>query len=107
MTPLRVNSASDTSGSPFEALSAADREVLDQATFRRMITIERKRTERSKEPFLLMLLEAGNQQASDNSGSPLDNMASALLASSRETDIVGWYKDRTHGRRDVYRARGQ
>ncbi len=95
MTPLRVNSASDTSGSPFEALSAADREVLDQATFRRMITIERKRTERSKEPFLLMLLEAGNQQASDNSGSPLDNMASALLASSRETDIVGWYKDRT------------
>ena len=59
MTPLRVNSASDTSGSPFEASSAADREVLDQATFRRMITIERKRTERSKEPFLLMLLEAG------------------------------------------------
>ena len=33
------------------------RDVLDERAFRRMIAIERKRTERTKEPFLLMLLE--------------------------------------------------
>ncbi|MGB6689374.1 MAG: sugar transferase [Terracidiphilus sp.] len=60
-----------------------------------MIAIERKRTERSKEPFLLMLLEAGKQQGSEKSGRALDSMVSVLLSSTRETDVIGWYKDRT------------
>jgi hypothetical protein len=34
--------------------------VLDEASFRRMIALERKRTERSRKPVLLMLLDAGN-----------------------------------------------
>jgi lipopolysaccharide/colanic/teichoic acid biosynthesis glycosyltransferase len=60
-----------------------------------MIAIERKRTERSKEPFLMMLLDAGNRQDSEVSVAALDSMASALLAHSRETDVVGWYKEQT------------
>jgi lipopolysaccharide/colanic/teichoic acid biosynthesis glycosyltransferase len=60
-----------------------------------MIAIERKRTERSREPFLLMLLEAGNHQGSNENGTSLDNMAAALLSSGRDTDVVGWYKDQT------------
>jgi lipopolysaccharide/colanic/teichoic acid biosynthesis glycosyltransferase len=95
LTPLRVNSAVAPNGSPFEGLSAGERDVLNESAFRCMIAVERKRTERSKEPFLLMLLEAGNQPGSELRGTALDSMASALLASSRETDIVGWYKDRT------------
>ncbi len=95
MTAERVNNASNANGSPFESLSIGELEVLGERTFRRMIAIERKRTERSREPFLLMLLEAGDQQGSEESGTTLDSMASALLSSSRETDVVGWYKDRT------------
>jgi lipopolysaccharide/colanic/teichoic acid biosynthesis glycosyltransferase len=95
VTPLHVNRALNPDGSPFEALSAGEREVLNEKTFRRMISIERKRTERSKEPFLLMLLEARNHQGSEMNGNALDSMASSLLASSRETDIVGWYKEQT------------
>jgi lipopolysaccharide/colanic/teichoic acid biosynthesis glycosyltransferase len=57
-----------------------------------MITIERKRTERSQEPFLLMLLDSGDHPESQSNGIALDAMASALLSSSRETDVVGWYK---------------
>ena len=34
-----------------------DRGVLEESSFHRMIAIERKRTERSRKPFLLMLLE--------------------------------------------------
>ena len=75
--------------------SAGDREALNQEAFRRMIAIERKRTERSKEPFLLVLLEAGHPQSASNSGKALDNIISALLPTTRETDVIGWYKDRT------------
>jgi lipopolysaccharide/colanic/teichoic acid biosynthesis glycosyltransferase len=39
-----------------------------------------------------MLLEVANQGA-DRSGQALDSVVSALLGSSRDTDIVGWYKD--------------
>jgi lipopolysaccharide/colanic/teichoic acid biosynthesis glycosyltransferase len=94
VTPIRVNSALNPNGSPFESSADVDRDVLNEKTFRRMIAIERKRTERSKEPFLLMLLESGNQQGPETNGTALDTMAASLLASSRETDIIGWYADR-------------
>jgi lipopolysaccharide/colanic/teichoic acid biosynthesis glycosyltransferase len=90
-----VNGATSQNGSPFESLSAGEREVLSERAFRRMIAIERKRTERTREPFLLMLLEAGTQAATGANGTALDKIASALLASSRETDLIGWYKDGT------------
>ena len=95
MSGLRVNRSLDSTGSPFEAILAIERDVLNEQTFRRMIAIERKRTERSKEPFLLMLLDSGCQTGAEANGASLENMASSLLASSRETDIVGWYKERT------------
>lgn len=74
--------------------SIDERSSLTEDAFRRMILIERRRTERSGCPFLLMLLDAGSYQAKDNNGKGLDTMMAALLLSTRETDIVGWYKDR-------------
>ncbi|HUV68963.1 MAG TPA: sugar transferase [Terracidiphilus sp.] len=93
MTLLRVESNLSQDDSPFGSISADEGEVLSERTFRRMIAVERKRTERSKEPFLLMLLEMGHQPGSEMKATPLESMASALLASSRETDMIGWYKD--------------
>ena len=72
-----------------------ERNALGEDAFGRMIVVERKRTERSGKPFLLMLLEAGNQQSSGKNGKPLDTMVSTLLSSTRETDVVGWYKEWT------------
>lgn len=95
MTPLRVKRDHDPIGSPFEAASAVERDVLNEQMFRRMISIERKRTERSKEPFLLMLLDAGALAGSEMNGKALEGMALSLMASSRETDIIGWYKEGT------------
>jgi lipopolysaccharide/colanic/teichoic acid biosynthesis glycosyltransferase len=77
-----------------ESVSAGEREVLNEGTFKRMISIERKRTERSRKPFLLMLLDTGNRQDSEKNGKALDSIVSALLASIRETDVTGWYKSR-------------
>src|ERR1035437_5650602 len=91
MMPSAVNSVANPDASSFEPLAAGEQEILSENSFRRMIAIERKRSERSKEPFLLMLLEAGNSQGSEMNSATLENMAAALLASSRGTDIVGWY----------------
>jgi len=77
-----------------ESVSAGEREVLNEGTFKRMISIERKRTERSRKPFLLMLLDTGNRQESEKNGKALGSIVSALLASIRETDVTGWYKSR-------------
>jgi lipopolysaccharide/colanic/teichoic acid biosynthesis glycosyltransferase len=93
MTPFSESSSPNPDGSPFEPRSAPEREILDELSFKRTIAIERKRTERSNEPFLLMLLEAGNPPSPEIDAATLQNMASALLATSRGTDVVGWYKD--------------
>jgi lipopolysaccharide/colanic/teichoic acid biosynthesis glycosyltransferase len=73
---------------------APERRVLDEESFRRVIAIERKRTERSKAPFVLMLLEIANQSP-EKAASALESVMSVLLASSRDTDLVGWYKSKT------------
>jgi lipopolysaccharide/colanic/teichoic acid biosynthesis glycosyltransferase len=74
--------------------SGLDRGLLDEGMFKRMIAIERKRTERTKSPFLLMLIEADADAGSKKSASVLAAVTSALLSSSRDTDLIGWYKDR-------------
>ena len=95
MTPIRSNKDSNPEGTPLESLSAGEREALNERAFMRMIAIERKRTERSGNPFLLMLLETDNQQDSGENGTILDSIVSALQSFFRETDVLGWYKDQT------------
>jgi lipopolysaccharide/colanic/teichoic acid biosynthesis glycosyltransferase len=72
--------------------SAGVRDVLSEETFRRMIAIERKRTERTNEPFLLMLLECVDRQKPGKFTHALDNLMTALLSATRETDVIGWYR---------------
>jgi lipopolysaccharide/colanic/teichoic acid biosynthesis glycosyltransferase len=78
---------------PSKPHSVEERTVLPEETFKRMIAIERKRTERSRKPFLLMLLETGEYHTSEKNGKVIANILSALLDSTRETDVIGWYKD--------------
>ncbi len=72
-----------------------DREVLDQASFQRMISLERKRSERSRKPFLLMLLDVGRYLPSEKNGKVLHKILSALSLSTRETDVTGWYQNQS------------
>ena len=94
MTPLRMDKVSHSADPLLDWLSAGTRKVLAEETFKQMIAIERKRTERSRDPFLLMLLEAGNHQSSEKNGKVLDAILSVLLLSIRETDVIGWHKNR-------------
>ena len=72
-----------------------DRIPMDEATFTQALAVERKRTERTKSPFLLILLEVdGNDDNQKNSAATLNSITAALMTFSRDTDLFGWYKDR-------------
>ncbi len=80
------------------AESSDDREILSQKAFHRVISIERMRTERSGKPFMLMLLDMGDHLPSATAGENLGRLVTALFASTRETDVAGWYEtDRVVG----------
>jgi lipopolysaccharide/colanic/teichoic acid biosynthesis glycosyltransferase len=70
-----------------------EREILNEESFQRTIAVERKRTERSRKPFLLMLLEPGNPHVPEKNGKAVNKILPALLSSTRETDVIGWYND--------------
>lgn len=76
-----------------QSLVSVDRRVLDEVSFHRMIAVERKRTGRSRKPFLLMVVEAGNSLPSSKREKVLSSIAGNLSLSTRETDATGWYKD--------------
>lgn len=93
MALLRIDGRYNANDSLPGPISDADHDVLSEARFLRMLAIERKRTERSKAPFLLMILEAGSHPPSARGANTLDRVISALVPATRDTDIVGWYKD--------------
>ena len=76
-----------------DVVPVEERGILNEGAFHRMISLERKRTERSRKPFLLMLLDMGDGLRSDNNEKALDKILSALSLSTRETDVTGWYKN--------------
>jgi exopolysaccharide biosynthesis polyprenyl glycosylphosphotransferase len=76
---------------PTENTAESDHTFYSTSHFRNMLRLERKRTERSKKPFLLMLLDLSGlrtQQRNDY----YETMKPILLSCSRETDIRGWYQ---------------
>jgi lipopolysaccharide/colanic/teichoic acid biosynthesis glycosyltransferase len=74
-------------------VSSEDRSILDQMNFHRIIAFERKRTERSGKPFLLVLLDMGECLPMHKSEKLLTKTLSALSSSIRETDVTGWYEE--------------
>ncbi len=67
--------------------------IFKEDSFREMLTIERKRTERSKKPFLLMLIDITSLLAEKEPDSCIMMVIDSLHSSTREIDIKGWYKN--------------
>ncbi len=70
-----------------------ERNVLDKQSFQRMIALERKRSDRSGKQFLLMLVDFGHALPREHNSQALKEMLSAISLTTRETDVIGWYKD--------------
>lgn len=90
---IRQERAANSVDTVTDSISPAELGPLNEEAFKRLIAIERKRTERSKAPFILMLLEVTNHQDSEKTKKSLECIMAALLAACRDTDLVGWYKD--------------
>lgn len=93
---MNVRRVLDTVGSgPFarDSEPSQERDILNEPAFHRVILLERRRTERSHKPFLLMLLDLGNHLPSADNGKHLRRLLTMLSVSTRETDVAGWYKN--------------
>ncbi len=66
--------------------------MLDEGPFHYTICLERKRAERSRRSFLLVLLNLRTLLARDGSERILNTILSSFWRTTRETDVVGWHK---------------
>ena len=64
--------------------------VLVENVFHSMLTLERRRAERSRNPFVLMLLDANSENGAAEE--VLRQAIDVVILSKRETDLAGWYK---------------
>src|SRR5207249_10194531 len=69
-------------------------EAYNEEAFRYFLAIERKRSERSGRPFLLLLVDLKEQSGVTVRIDPMvaPKLFSALWLCLRETDCVGWYR---------------
>jgi hypothetical protein len=82
-----------TANAAINSCKSVDHCGLGETEFHRMISLERRRTNRSKRSFLLMLVEMNKTSVSAESRTCLQRIFSAMLRITRETDITGWYKE--------------
>jgi capsular exopolysaccharide family len=75
-----------------------DPAFFDQSHFRHILRVERMRTERSKKPFLLLLLDISRLIETTQDIKVVDKVKASLDSSLRVVDIRGWYhNNRTVG----------
>ena len=67
--------------------------LMSEELFWKVLSLERKRSERSGQRFVLMLVHAGELLQAEGGETVLDGIMRGLSASTRETDLHGWYHD--------------
>ncbi len=68
-------------------------DVLEQETFHTLLTIERRRAERSRKQFVLMLFDAHALLETRPGEKLVQQIIPIISSSTRETDLIGWYKE--------------
>ncbi|HEY6943681.1 MAG TPA: sugar transferase [Candidatus Acidoferrum sp.] len=87
-----LRSTARKAASAVGSLMESREEVLTEESFRSMLTLERRRAERSRKPFVLMLLDGAAFIEEKAAEQFMGRVCSVLLKSSRETDLIGWYE---------------
>jgi lipopolysaccharide/colanic/teichoic acid biosynthesis glycosyltransferase len=86
-SPADIAARSGPSG-----MAGMDRRIFDEESFHYSMSLERKRAERSRRSFLLVLLDLGRFLADDRNEKMLDKILSSMSMTARETDITGWHE---------------
>jgi lipopolysaccharide/colanic/teichoic acid biosynthesis glycosyltransferase len=67
----------------------------DEEAFNRILVLERKRSERSKRPFILMLLSFDGASGIETNTDVRGKVFSCLASTKRDIDVLGWYRQDT------------
>jgi exopolysaccharide biosynthesis polyprenyl glycosylphosphotransferase len=91
---IKMSAPTDLKLPPSASQSTADGAHIfySKSHFDHMLRIERKRTERSKNSFLLLLLDLSALLKEHHTKEILAKIQSILASCLRETDIRGWYE---------------
>jgi lipopolysaccharide/colanic/teichoic acid biosynthesis glycosyltransferase len=102
LLPLRIvrdqrNSAAYSSP-PLQGSPSDEYEILSEKQFGELLCLERKRAERSRKPFVLMLIDLQKALEHDRRGNLSRIVWSSVCSASRDSDIRGWHvQERTLG----------
>jgi len=66
--------------------------LFSEELFTKLLALERKRAERSRKAFALMLVDASKQFRTEQNNVVFGGLLTALSSATRETDIWGWHK---------------
>ena len=89
--PLPIDGRQSTSR--FKDVRLARKGILNEEAFHSILTFERRRAERSRKRFALMLLDSRAVHTNGNGAAFSTRLANAISEATRETDITGWYED--------------
>ncbi len=89
-TKLKKNSGNDIN--PHEQLLDCDCDFYVEDYFHHLFYMERKRSERSLKPFLLMLVNIISLFSDKEEKECINRIANVLSSCKRETDVTGWYQ---------------
>jgi len=79
--------------SRFGTLPACREGVLKEESFHSILSRERHRAERSRKPFVLILLDSRGTRKRGSGAAYFERLTSAVSDATRETDIIGWYEE--------------
>ena len=69
-------------------------DAYNEEAFRYLLRLERRRAERSRRPFLLILVDLQNEPEGDYTPPPdADRLFASLCRILRDSDVVGWYRE--------------
>jgi len=96
ITPLRnMRFQLNSGGRSLSSLAAASDEELaipNEKQFGELLCLERRRAERSRKPFLLMLIDLHKALENDHTDDLVSNVWSSVCSASRDSDIRGWFE---------------
>jgi len=78
--------------SSLAAAPAEDSAILNEKQFGELLCLERRRAERSRKPFLLMLIDLHKALENNHTDDLVSNVWSSVCSASRDSDIRGWYE---------------
>jgi exopolysaccharide biosynthesis polyprenyl glycosylphosphotransferase len=70
--------------------TGAHESAFAEDVFHSLLTLERRRAERSHKQFVLMLMDA--HQENGSAAGILKEAVDAVMVTKRETDLIGWYR---------------